>query len=125
MSYCPQCLTEYPEGAVACADCGAALQPGLPAKGDAKAGSSEVNLVRLRTFSGPTAQLDADLARNILETQGILCALPGDSSAQILPGVDDVQLLVRKEDAEQAAEILQSYLDSPQAGDADPWSAPE
>ena len=30
--YCPQCLTEYREGFVECADCRAPLAPGLPSK---------------------------------------------------------------------------------------------
>ncbi len=112
MPYCPECLTEYVEGAVNCSDCGVALRPGLPParpSGD----SPEVKLVRVRTFRGPTAQLDADLARNLLEEEGIPCVLPGQSSAEVLPGIDVVQLLVRKEDAEEAVEILKSYLDSP------------
>lgn len=75
--------------------------------------SPDPHLVRLRTFSGPTAQLDADLARNILESEGIPSVVPGDVMAEMLPGVGVVQLLVREADAEQAAEILESYLDSP------------
>ncbi len=116
MPYCPECLAEYVEGAVNCIDCGVALRPGLPParpSGD----SPEVKLVRVRTFRGPTAQLDADLARNLLQEEGIPCVLPGQSSAEVLPGVGVVQLLVRKEDAEEAVEILKSYLDSPGAAE--------
>ncbi len=77
--------------------------------------SPEPQVVRLRNFSGPTAQVDADLARNILETQGIPSVVAGEVAAEMLPGVGVVQLLVREEDAEQAAEILKSYLDTPAA----------
>jgi hypothetical protein len=73
----------------------------------------ESKLMRVRSFTGPTAQLDAGLARNILETQGIPCVVHGGVMAEVLPGIDVVQLLVREEDGEQAAEILQAYLDSP------------
>jgi putative signal transducing protein len=113
MAYCPQCLTEYREDATECMDCRVALVPGAPPT--AARGSDEPNakLVRLRTFSGPTAQLDAGLAKNILATQGIPCVLPGEAVAEMLPGVDAVQLLVREEDAVEAAEILKSYLDTP------------
>ena len=113
MPQCPQCGTECVEGSVECPDCRQALQPGLASEQVPHSKGSGVKLVRLRTFNGPTAQLDANLARNILETQGILCVLPGEASAEMLPGVDPVQLLVRREDAEEAAEILQSYLESP------------
>lgn len=74
----------------------------------------DVKLVRLRTFSGPAALLNADLAKNILATQGIPCIVPGETIGETLPGVDAVQMLVREEDAEEAAAILNGYLDSPQ-----------
>ncbi len=54
--------------------------------------------------------MDADLARNILETEGIPCVLPGETSAEVLP-VLDVPLLVREQDAGRATELLKSYLD--------------
>ena len=72
-----------------------------------------------------TARLDANLARNILETQGIPCVLAGGTMAEMLPGVDPVQLLVSREDAEEAAEILQSYIDSPPSTGPDTQDTPE
>jgi hypothetical protein len=118
MPYCPNCLAEYVEGTTNCEDCGTPLVPGSPpenglASKEIQQGS-EVHLVRLRTFSGPTALLDADLAKNLLNSQGILCVLPGEVTAETLPGVDVVQVLVRKEDAQRAARILASYMDSEQ-----------
>jgi len=76
-------------------------------------------LVTVRTFSGPRAALEADMAKNFLEAEGIPCMLPGEGSASVLPGVDVMNLLVRERDAEQAAEILKSLLDTPleDAGD--------
>lgn len=73
--------------------------------------STEPKLVRVRSFMGPAAQLDAELARNILDAAGIPSALPGGVMADVLPGVDVVQLLVREEDAQEAEEILEGYLD--------------
>ena len=110
MAYCPDCLTEYVEGTVKCMDCGVALQPGSP-PARASEERADAKLVRLRTFSGPTAQLNADLARNLLQQEGIRCILPGERSA-VLPGADVVQLLVRDEDARRAAEILEAFLGS-------------
>ena len=114
MPYCPQCFIEYLEGTAQCEDCGGDLVPGSPPEapppmkiGDAK----DVNLVSVRVFSGGTAQMDADLARNILRAQGIPCVLPGETSAKLLP-VLDVPLLVRGEDAEKAARVLEEYLDT-------------
>jgi Putative prokaryotic signal transducing protein len=109
MAYCPQCLTEYVESATECMDCHVPLNPGSP-PASANTGS-EPKLVRLRVFSGPTAVMEADLAKNLLQENNILSFIPGETSAEILPGIDVVQLWVREEDVDHAAEILQSYLD--------------
>jgi hypothetical protein len=74
--------------------------------------------VTVRVFSGPTALLDADVARNILQSQGIPSFVPGEISAELLP-VLDVSLLVREEDAERAATIIRDYLDPEAAGAAE------
>ncbi len=116
MPYCPDCRTEYVEGVEECEDCGRILLPGSPPEPPhrqlAELGNSK--LVRIRVFSGGTAQMDADLARNILETEGIPCLLPGETSAEVLP-VLDVPLLVREQDAERATELLKGYLDEAEA----------
>ncbi len=72
-----------------------------------------MELVRIRTFGGPTARLEAELAKNILQTEDIPCVLPGEVSAETIP-VFEIPLLVREEDAEEATEILKSYLDNPE-----------
>jgi len=121
MPYCPSCLTEYVEGTTTCEDCGAQLAPGSPPETPPQtqsAGSGDSKLVTVRVFTGPTALLDADVARNILQSQGIPSLVPGETSAELLP-VLDVSLLVREEDAEQAARILQEYLDSEAASPAE------
>jgi hypothetical protein len=71
--------------------------------------------VRIRTFSGPMARLEATLARNLLEAEGILSFLPGQFSSEALPGVDRVQLLVPADAAGNADEILKGFLDNPAA----------
>jgi Putative prokaryotic signal transducing protein len=132
--YCPECLTEYVEGVRECEDCGTALLPGAPpaveAEKDSGAGSGEAiggwfrslvgagperdatdtKMVRVRIFSGPTAMLDADLARNLLQASRIPSILPGETSVEMLPFLE-VPLLVREEDAERARNILKDYFD--------------
>lgn len=117
MAYCPECLVEYTEGTKECSDCHLPLAAGAaPAQPpNTLEIAPDAELVRVRTFSGPTASLDAELAQNILQTQGIACALPGEGHAEMLPGIDVVQLLVRKEDAARVEELLKSYLDNPEA----------
>src|SRR5947207_3024384 len=123
MAYCPKCGAEYAEGAEKCAKCGAALGPGsLPAdQATEKVGSGETECVRV--FRGPTAQMEADLAKNVLQEEGIPCVLPGEEMASVLPGVDLVQLWVRREDAEEATEILKDFFDTPQPTASDEPSA--
>lgn len=72
----------------------------------------EAKIVRIRTFSGGTASLDAGLARNILLARGIRSVLEGEASAEMLP-VLEVYLLVREDEADRAADILNDYFDKP------------
>ena len=70
MAYCPQCLTEYTQNSTTqCVDCQVSLQPGSPpydaALGRDPIHEAEVELVKIRTFSGPTAALDAELVEYI------------------------------------------------------------
>ncbi|MGH9444296.1 MAG: DUF2007 domain-containing protein [Terriglobia bacterium] len=97
-------------------DCGVSLRPGPPpqAAESHSSGEPESKLVRVRIFSGPQSVMQADLARNILQTDGIPCMLPGAYTGEMLPGIDVVQLFVRESDAERAREILRSYFDAPQ-----------
>lgn len=121
MPYCPQCLVEYVEGSAECIDCHVALEPGAPPEPAAESEQSrelEVELVRVRTFSGLSARFNAELAKNILEAEGIPSTLPGEFSANLYPGAGVVQLLVRPEDAAKAGEILKDYLDDPRRGAA-------
>jgi hypothetical protein len=116
MAYCPQCLTEYAEGSPECIDCGIALQPGAPpesAQSPEDLEEPQVKLVRVRSFGGPAGSMSAEVAKNILEANGLPSVLRGEFSAETLPGVDPVDLLVRAEDAARAAELLQSFLDNP------------
>jgi len=72
-----------------------------------------VNFVRVRAFSGATASMDAQVARGILMERGIFSVVPNKFGADVLPGVDVVQLLVREEDGGEAAQILEDFLDHP------------
>lgn len=62
--------------------------------------------------------MEADLAREILQSKGIPCIRSGEGAANVLP-VLDVHLLVREEDAERAAAVLEEFLDTDSAADSD------
>jgi len=75
----------------------------------------EVQLVPVRTFTGNSARLDAELARGVLAEAGIECAIPGEVAADTFPFLD-VPLLVRDEDLNHASEILEDAF-SPAEGE--------
>lgn len=134
MPYCPNCLAEYVEGTSECEDCGIFLLPGSPPQTESEPESGgdsgkefrgwfralmgagpqdedpHVKIVRIRTFFGATASLDASLARNLLRASGIRSILGGETSAEMLP-VLEVSLMVREEDADRATDILHNYFD--------------
>jgi len=115
MPYCPRCSVEYVEGTTTCEDCGAPLLPGSPPETAPPVDLREeknVKLVPVRVFFGGTAQMDADLARNILQTQGIPSLPSGEGGAEVIP-VLDVPLLVREEDLQKATRALEDYFDTP------------
>jgi putative signal transducing protein len=122
MAHCSKCGIEFAEGIATCSKCGTGLPPRKPptavgveeSDGQPERGTGETKCVRI--FHGPTAHLEANLAKNVLGQEGILCALQGEEMARIIPvpPLDVVQLLVGKEDAKEAAEILKDYFDSPQ-----------
>jgi hypothetical protein len=109
MAYCPECLTEYREGAAECIDCRVPLQPGAPPPIERPEFAPDARLVSVKSFRGPTASMEAELARNVLKEEGIPSALPGDTGAEVIPGIDVVQLLVREEDAARAEAILKAF----------------
>jgi hypothetical protein len=116
MAYCPQCLTEYSDESRECIDCGTPLRPGAPpesAQSPEDLEEPQVKLVKVRSFGGPVGSMSAEVAKNILEANGLPSVLRGEFSGETLPGVDAVDLLVRAEDAARAAELLESFLDNP------------
>lgn len=120
MAYCPQCGVEYRDGFLECADCHVALRAGTPpaALGESRKQTGPP-LVQIRIFSGSMAMMQADMARNLLETEGIPCVLPGKVMGGILSGIEPIAMLVREVDAARAAEILQAFLDDPQPATGD------
>ena len=114
MPYCPKCLIEYVEDTTQCEECGAFLLPGAPPEEALSidlAHEKDVKLVPVRVFAGGTAQMDADLARNLLRVKGIPSLPSGEGAAELLP-VLDVRLLVREEDLDKAARVLEEFLDT-------------
>jgi hypothetical protein len=69
----------------------------------------DAKLVSVRSFRGPTASLEAELARNVLKEEGIPSVSPPDMQREVIPRIDVVQLLVCEEDAARAGAILEAF----------------
>lgn len=123
MPYCAKCLIEYVDGTTQCEDCGAFLFPGSPPAAPPRLEiphERDVKLVTARIFRTP---MDAELALNILQTQGIPSTMSGEGLSDPFP-FTEAHLLVREEDAARAERILQDYFDakippSPEEGSAE------
>ena len=114
MPYCPQCLIEYVEGTSQCEDCGAFLLSGSPPAGPPRvnlAHEKDVKLVPVRIYTAGASEMDADVARGVLESQGIPCEISGEDAVEIFPFME-AQLLVREEDLARATRVLDAYLNS-------------
>ena len=116
MAYCPACLVEYESWARECADCHVPLRPGMPpAEGTNESAAGEIDdlgLVTIQTFMGAAAAMNAQLARNILEAEGIQCVLIGENMARIIPLHQPILLQVEGQNAQRAEAILTEYFAS-------------
>jgi hypothetical protein len=93
-------------------DCHVALRPGAPpSEREKDEEKGDVRLATVRVFMGGAASTDAELTRNLLESEGIPCVLTGANVARLYHALD-VHLMVREEDAERAARILKEYSDA-------------
>jgi hypothetical protein len=115
MAWCPNCYAEYEERAKECMDCHVPLEKGAPpARADQEQPAS---LARIRVFFGPTAVMESELARNVLEAEDIECVLDGTMGAEMLPGTP-IFLSVAAQDAERALELISAFLDNPEQADS-------
>jgi hypothetical protein len=110
MPYCPKCLIEYVENTTQCEDCGAFLLPGSPPANSPRvelAHDKDSKLVPVRVFAGDS-DMGAEVARGVLESQGIPCVISGEVAGDPFP-VGEIQLIVREQDLARAERILRDY----------------
>jgi hypothetical protein len=102
--FCPNCRTEYVEGISVCADCGVPLIAKLD-EDDKSSESAELEEI-LATFNAG----DIALIKSILDGEGITYYFSGEESNYMLPLTQPPKLMVPKEQAEQAREVLKDLL---------------
>ncbi len=98
--FCPECRTEYREGFTVCADCGIALVPELPPEPPAEIPPEGADFEEVLRFmdEGIVA-----IVKSVLDEEGIDYYIAGFS----IPKGPDQRLMVRKDQAERAREILE------------------
>lgn len=99
--FCPECRTEYREGFTVCADCGTALVPELPPEPPAEIPSEGADFEEVLGYmdEGIVA-----IVKSLLDEEEIDYYIAGEFS---IPRGPDQRLMVRKDQAERAKEILE------------------
>jgi predicted amidophosphoribosyltransferase len=107
MPFCPKCRNEYVEGTETCEDCGLALTKTLAP--ESKTRPDESDLVEVWYAQG---EMDAQLVRSLLESNGIESMLSGESlrltHGFTVDGLAEVRILVRADDAKRACDVIAS-----------------
>ncbi len=94
--FCPECRREYKEGFYTCRDCGVSLVPELPPEPAPESHEFEETLVLL-------SPSDVAMIKSLLDSEGIAYYFKGES-----PYSDDfTRLMVRKDQADEARQILE------------------
>lgn len=108
MPFCPKCRNEYVDGTLTCDDCGVDLVATLENIPRSKA-AEDGDLVEAWHTHG---EMDAQMIRAMLESNGIEAVLSGESirltHGFTIDGLAEVRILVRNDDAKRARDIISS-----------------
>ncbi len=108
MPYCPNCETEFRDGILRCSDCGTELVQTLAAPQADEDGAEAVELVELASFPIPA---EADMMRELLETNGIRTVVRGESDPIGAASMaSPAALLVEQRDLERARELYDAFF---------------
>jgi ribosomal protein S16 len=98
--FCPRCRTEYREGFSVCADCDSDLVDELPPE--------EVpEFTEYVEVLGTYNPADVALIKSILDAENITYYFNAEHFMHVEPLAETVRLMVKKDEAEKAKEILQ------------------
>jgi hypothetical protein len=99
--FCPECRTEYREGFTVCVDCGMALAPELPPEAPRETPSEGTDFEEVLGFMDEGV---VTIVKSLLDEEAIDYYIVGEFSVSKAP---DQKLMVRKDQAERAREILE------------------
>ncbi|MFA4949025.1 MAG: DUF2007 domain-containing protein [Candidatus Krumholzibacteriia bacterium] len=100
--FCPKCKAEYIEGVKECGECEVSLVATLPEKPE-RAEQKDLDFVSVvRTFNPQ----DIAIIRSILDDSGIEYYIQGENGIAVRPLVDPANVMVVKDQAADAIELL-------------------
>jgi hypothetical protein len=97
--FCPKCKTEYREGFSVCADCNVDLVRELPPEPKPE----YIEYEQIMVTYNPA---DVALIKSILDAEGIIYYFHGENFMHVRPLVEPARLMVDKEEAGSARELL-------------------
>lgn len=105
MPFCPKCRYKYVNGILKCSDCGVDLVSALPPLETPQ--DAEIELTEVWRAQG---EVEAQLIRSLLESNDIESVLSGEAlrltHGFTVDGLAEVRILVRREDAKRAEEVI-------------------
>jgi len=102
--FCPKCKKEYGEGIYLCGDCRISLVPDLqPNSVNGPKGCSEFEEILFTSNAG-----DMAVIKSLLESEGIIYYFKGEFASHAHPFPQPAVLMVRRGQAEEVKEILES-----------------
>ncbi len=98
--FCPKCRAEYREGFSVCVDCNSDLVDELPTE-------EEPEFIDYVEVMGTYNPADVALIKSILDAENITYYFNAEHFMNVRPLAEPVRLMVKKDEAERAEEILQ------------------
>jgi len=98
--FCPKCRAEYREGLTVCSDCDSDLVDELPPE-------EEPQFTEYVEILGTYNAADIALIKSILDAENITYYFNAEHFRNVEPLAETVRLMVKKDEAEKAKEILQ------------------
>ena len=97
--FCPKCRTEYREGYYVCTDCNSDLVAELPAE-------EEPEIIDYVEVMGTYDPADIALIKSIFDAENITYYFKGEIFLVVSPFADPARLMVKRDEADRAKEIL-------------------
>lgn len=97
--FCPKCKTEYREGFSVCADCNIDLVSELPPE-------PEPEYIEYEEIMATYNPADVALIKSILDAEDIIYFFHGENFMHVRPLVEPARLMVNKEEAGVAKDLL-------------------